>query len=91
MDKEIADKFENLLQLPDSKNVTSNFAKNGIFKEQSSIDSATHFLSSFITNAAETAGLTSNKIEYKCPMKSPKPNWKFKKKEIQEKSSAKMA
>ena len=78
-DREIAGKFENLLQLPDSKNFTSNFAKNGIFKEQSSIDSATHFLSSFITNAAETAGLTSNKIEYKCPMKSPKPNWKFKK------------
>ena len=75
-DKEIAGKFENLLQLPNSKLFILNFAKNGIFQEQASIDSATDFLSSFITNAAETAGLNPHQIEFKCPKKSPNPNWK---------------
>ena len=65
-DKDIAVKFENLLQLPNSKLFINNFAKNGIFKEQNCIDSATEFLSSFITNTAETAGLNANQIEFNC-------------------------
>ena len=79
-DKDIAVKFENLLQLPNSKLFINNFAKNGISNEQNCIDSATEFLSSFITNTAETAGLNANQIEFNCPKRNPQPNWKFKKK-----------
>ena len=84
-DKEIAQKFENILQLPESKNFISNFAKNGISNEQNGIDSATCFLSDFLTNSAELAGNNENRIEFKCPQRSSKPNWKFTKKKSRKK------
>ena len=84
-DKDIAVKFENLLQLPNSKLFINNFAKNGIYNEQNCIDSATEFLSGFITNTAETAGLNANQIEFNCPKRNPQPNWKFKKKKTRKK------
>ena len=76
-DKEIALKFENLLQNPDSKIFINNFVKNGIAKEQTGVDSATAFLSDFISNAAINAGINENQIEFKCPQKSKNTNWKF--------------
>ena len=45
--------------------------KNGIAKEQTGVDSATVFLSDFITNAAINAGIDENQIEFKCPKKAP--------------------
>ena len=84
-DKEIAFKFENLLQNPDSKNFIKNFVKNGIAKEQTGVDSATAFLSDFIINAAINAGIDGNQLEFKFPKKSPHPNWKFKKKKSRKK------
>ena len=73
------------MQLPNSKLFINNFAKNGISNEQNCIDSATEFLSSFITNTAETAGLNANQIEFNCPKRNPQPNWKFKKKKTRKK------
>ena len=84
-DKEIAVRFENILQLPDSKLFLFNFVKNGILNKQEGIDSATDFLATFIKNSAELAGKGENKIEYKSTQKSDKPNWKFKKKNTRKK------
>ena len=79
-DKQIAHKFEHLLQLPESKNFLTNFAKNEILGSQTGVDSATAFLTDFITNTAINAGMLGNQIEFNCPPKSPLPNWKFKRK-----------
>ena len=78
-DKNIELKFENVIQSKDSTLFLSNFAKNGILHNQSSIDEATEFLTDFIVNSAVKAGNNGLSIEFKCPKKSTRPNWKFKK------------
>ena len=78
-DKNIQDKFENVIQSEDSKLFLLNFAKNGISQQQKSIDEATEFLTDFIVNSAIKAGNNGKGMVFTCPKKSSKPNWKFKK------------
>ena len=75
-DGQIAQKFESLLQTPQAKIFMTNFAKNGISSSQEGIDSATGFLTDFITNIALKAGNDESQIEFTAPPKSPHPNWK---------------
>ena len=75
-DKNIAQKFEHLLQLPESKTFITNFAKNGIQSSQSGLDTATAFLTDFISNTAINAGIVGNQIELNIPPKNLQPNWK---------------
>ena len=79
-DKDIALKFENIIQNAESKNILLNFAQNGIEHQQISIDNATNLLSDFIVNSAIKAGNNGLGITFNCPKRSPKPNWKFKRK-----------
>ena len=80
-DKDIALKFENIIQSPDSKIFIQNFAKNGIFPDQTSIDQSTEFLTEFLTSGAEKASTSALPIGYKGgPKKSCDRNWKFRKK-----------
>ena len=72
-DKNIAQKFEHLLQLPESKNFLSNFAKNGIQSSQSGLDTATAFLTDFISNTAINAGIEGNQNEFNNPLKKTFP------------------
>ena len=84
-DTKVAQKFENLLQLPCSKIFIENFAKNGILDNQTDVDTANSFLTDFITNTAINAGIGENQITFECPPKGPNPNWKFKKKKNRKK------
>ena len=76
--KQIQQNFENLIQSGEAKNFLSNFAINGVDPNQSSIDIATKLFTDFVIKSAIEAD-TVRPICYKCPPKSPKPNWKFKK------------
>ena len=61
-DKEISQKFENVIQTESSKQLMKDFLKIDIPNDQSSIDSATNFLSDFLVKSAEKAGDKENKI-----------------------------
>ena len=62
-DGQIAQKFENMLQTPEAKIFITNFVKNGILDNQEGMDSATAFLTDFITNTAIKAGSQGTQIE----------------------------
>ena len=64
-DKDIAVKFENIIQSPDSKIFLQNFAVNGIFPDQTSIDQSTDFLTEFLTSRAEKASTSALPIGHK--------------------------
>ena len=76
--KQIHENFENLIQSGDSKNFLSNFAANSICQDQTSIDVASKVFTDFLINSAILAN-DQNFIIYKGKKRSPKPNWKFKK------------
>ena len=77
----IKDKFENLIQLGESKTFLSNFANNQVNQDQSSIDLATKFFTDFLINSATLADSETLKICFQGSTKSTKPNWKFNKKQ----------
>ena len=76
--KQIHENFENIIQSSDSKSFLSNFVANSISQEQTSIDIATKVFTDFMINSAILANDQSS-ICYRGPKRSPKPNWKFKK------------
>ena len=79
-DKNIALKFENIIQSPESKIFIQNFAKNGILPDQNSVDIATDFLTDFLTSAAEKAANNGISIACNIGVKRIGRNWKFKRK-----------
>ena len=84
-DGQIAQKFENLLQTPESKIFITNFVKNGILNNQEGMDSATGFLTDFITNTALKAGSQQNQIEFTPPTQKNHPPGKNRGKKIRRK------
>ena len=76
--KQIHENFENIIQSSDSKSFLSNFVANSISQEQTSIDIATKVFTDFLINSAILAN-DQNSICFRGPKRSPKPNWKFKK------------
>ena len=79
-DKNIATRFEQFIQTSDSKIFLTNFAKNGILPEQTSIDESTEFLTDFLISAAEKAASDGLFIGYTGGKKGADRNWKFRKK-----------
>ena len=79
-DKNIATRFEQFIQTSDSKIFLTNFAKNGILSDQTSIDESTEFLTDFLISAAEKATSSGLFIGYTGGKRSPDRNWKFRKK-----------
>ena len=80
-DKNIRDRFENIIQSYDSKVILSNFALQDIASNQESVDSATDLLTDFLVKSAQSAGNNVLKIVNKGKKKPDQPNWKFRKKQ----------
>ena len=79
-DKNIALKFENVIQSEESKAFLKNFAANGFKSDQKSIDTSTSFLTDFLVNAAETAANNGIAITLLGKPAERARNWKFIKK-----------
>ena len=79
-DKDIAVKFENLIQSNESKLFLQNFVKNGIQADQKAVDTSTEFLTKFLVDAAIKASNNGIAIACKGGKKRNCRNWKYKRK-----------
>ena len=79
-DKDIAVRFENIIQSNDSKLFLDNFAKNGIKADQIAIDNSTDFLTNFLVDAAVKASNNGLAITSKGVKRESCRNWKYKRK-----------
>ena len=60
-DKNLAEKYKILLESPDCKQSLSGFLETGILPNQTSVDSATSFLSNIMIETAKLAGMNMKK------------------------------
>ena len=73
------------MQTPQAKIFTANFAKNGISNNQEGMDTATRFLTDFITNTAIKAGSQDYQIKFTSPPKKIRPTWSNRGKKVKRK------
>ena len=73
------------MQTPEAKIFITNFVKNGILDNQEGMDSATGFLTDFITNTAIKAGSQENQIEFTPPTQKNHPPGKHRGKKVRRK------